>query len=97
MTRQFKSIDDVESTISIVRIFPVNSSSDDQIFLQGKFNVSYDKDSLVARGSEVLKHIVLVVTRDTNYQAVTPFSHVIVFPDDVVETEECLSCGLISA
>lgn len=87
MTNQLQSLNNVESVINIVRIFPANSSSENQIFLQGKFNVSYDKDGLIARGSEVLKHIVLVVTRDSNYQAVTPFKNVIVFHDDVVETE----------
>ena len=58
------------------------------INITGKFNVEYEADGLTVVGAEVLKHIVLVVTRTANYQSITPFKKVVVFGDDVIETEK---------
>lgn len=56
--------------------------------LRGKFNVPYDASGLNVTGPEVIKHIVLVVTRGANYQTLTPFRDVIVFTDDIKPTAE---------
>ncbi len=42
-------------------------------------------------GAEILKHVALVVTRGGNYQAVSPFKDVIVFPDDIKISESSYS------
>jgi len=59
-----------------------------QIQITGKFNVNYKSDGLSVKAGAVLKHITLVVTRTANYQSVNPFKDVVVFGDDVIETEE---------
>lgn len=60
------------------------------ILIKGTFSLPYGSGGLPETPAEVLKHIVLVVTRSGNYQSVTPFQNVVVFPDDVkVEGELC--------
>ena len=80
--------DIMNNETSFIEIKEVSSNEDDQILVSGKFNINYQADCLSVDSAEVLKHIVLVVTRSANYQALTPFQDVIVFDDDVTETEE---------
>jgi len=51
--------------------------------VKGKFSVPYQRDGITAHGAQVLKHIILVVTRGGNYKALAPYQKVIVFQDDV--------------
>jgi len=54
-----------------------------EIFVQGAFKVPLGKLSIPESGVDVLKHIIVVVTRYGNYQAYPPFKDVVVFEDDV--------------
>lgn len=56
-------------------------------FIKGRFNILYDNNGITVRGSKVLKHIVLVVTRGGNHSADGPFQDIVVFDDDVTETK----------
>ncbi len=73
---------------SFITLQQAHSKEAKQIMIKGKFNVNYRSDGLSVKGAEVLKHIVLVVTRGDNYQSIAPFEHVIVFEDDVSFTKE---------
>ena len=66
---------------------PTNSKADADLKIKGKFSVSKTESALLAKGAEIPKHIVLVVTRGVNYQSCAPFENVIVFPDDVKEVD----------
>jgi len=59
-----------------------------QILVRGKFNILYEQNGLMVKGSDVLKHIVLVVTRGGNHFADAPYRDVIVFEDDIIETDK---------
>ncbi|MCP4486773.1 MAG: hypothetical protein GY820_05555 [Gammaproteobacteria bacterium] len=54
--------------------------------ISGNFNVPVMQKGIHVKGAQVLKHIVLVVTRSGNYQSVTPFREVVVFKDDVQDS-----------
>ncbi len=79
---------DQKASIQIERVYPPGKDDPNKIQLHGKFNIVYGEDSPLARGADILKHIILVVTRTSNYQAVTPFKDVIVFEDDIVDSEQ---------
>jgi len=66
---------------------PPKEHDKNKINIHGKFTVDYDSSGLVARGFDILNHIILVVTRSGNYQSVTPFKDVIVFEDDVQQSD----------
>lgn len=67
--------------ISIVAgVHPQNPRN---LLLKGKFKVPYCIEGVPGQSTQVLKHIVLVVTRSGNYQALTPFRDMAVFNDDV--------------
>lgn len=70
---------------------PEKAHKDKPILLRGKFHIPLRNAGITARGSEVLKHIVLVVTRGGNYQTLAPFKNVIVFADDIKQTEDACS------
>lgn len=53
------------------------------LVISGEFMVSNKEKSITSENSQILKHVVLVVTRSANYQSVTPFSDTVVFKDDV--------------
>ncbi|MGQ9424388.1 hypothetical protein ACXYTJ_00390 [Gilvimarinus sp. F26214L] len=61
-------------------LHPENSEN---ILLRGRLSVRRGQNGVPDAASDVLKHIVLVVTRTTNYQSVTPFKETVVFEDDV--------------
>ncbi len=65
--------------IEIEHTTRTSADVENKILLHGKFNIPNNEDGPMAHGSEILKHIVLVVTRSGNYRAVTPFKKVIVF------------------
>lgn len=88
MNNQFKNSSSTRPYISIEHVSKVECESNSQIFLRGKFNIWYDQNGLLVRGAEVVKNVVLVVTRTANYQVVTPFKDIIVFESDVVETKD---------
>lgn len=69
-------------------IHPAGSKN---IVVRGKFRVPYDKDGIPDQATQILKHVVLVVTRSGNYQSVTPFKEVIVFDDDVKDEGDACS------
>ncbi len=79
-----------ENSIVIERL-STNGNDQNGIVLHGKFDLEYETSGLLVRGSEVLNHIILVATRSGNYQSVTPFKDVIVFEDDVRESDS--GCG----
>lgn len=58
-----------------------------ELAIQGRFSVPVLRDGVTRTGAEVLKHIVLVVSRGDNYQSVDPFKNVMVFKDDILEKE----------
>ena len=62
-----------------------------RITVKGEFALPFGTKGLPEAPTEVLKHIVLVVTRSGNYQSVTPFQNVVVFPDDVKVKEDICS------
>jgi hypothetical protein len=64
---------------------PQTSEKPLNILVQGELRVPYGINGVPDKGTTVLKHIVLVVTRSGNYQSLTPFKEVIVFEDDVRE------------
>lgn len=66
---------------------PDRCENGDAFKLSGQFKVPYEKNGIIVHGAQVLKHIILVVTRSGNYQAFVPFKDVIVFEDDVREVE----------
>lgn len=55
--------------------------------VNGKFHVVYDDLGLIVKNENILKHIILVVTRGENYQAHPAFENVVVFADDIQKTE----------
>lgn len=57
------------------------------LILRGEFKLAYAEAGTSARDEQVLKHIVMVVTRGGNYQTLVPFKDVVVFPEDVKRTE----------
>lgn len=63
----------------------IESMTPNALILRGKFEVCYDQNSISAQGAQVLKRIILVVTRSGNYQALAPFEETVVFDDDVKE------------
>ena len=67
--------------INIQKI-PDHTSFND-LKISGEFRISNNEESIYSKDSEILKHIVLVVTRSGNYQSVSPFSDIVVFKDDV--------------
>lgn len=69
----------------------LHPQSAQKIIVHGKFSVICDQDGVSARSWEVLKHVVLVVTRSGNYQALAPFKEVIVFEDDVKRIDNICS------
>lgn len=60
---------------------------DKPLSIRGKLNILYEQNGLTMKGSGILKHIVLVVTRGGNHFADTLFKSVIVFDDDIIETK----------
>lgn len=87
MNKQFKITNNSELFINIERVFPPGNEGENRMHLHGEFNILYDEQIPFARGSGILKHIIQVVTRTANYQSVTPFKDVVVFDDDVNETD----------
>ena len=65
------------STIKLNTVAEKNNA--DMLFVRGQFELNYSDISIDAEGSDVLKHLVLVVTRLDNYQALAPFKDVVVF------------------
>ncbi len=80
--------DMMNSKASQIELKHISVGKANQIMIRGNFNVNYQTGGLIVEGADVLKHIVLVVTRAANYQSVTPFKDVIVFEDDVTSTKE---------
>ena len=75
-----------ENTNYYIRINgPEKCNSINDLVIHGEFNVSYNQDGIMVRGSDVLKHIILVVTRVYDGYAIAPFKDVIVFTDDVID------------
>lgn len=72
---------------------PAHCSDSKDIKLRGRFKVPYGKDGITVEGAQVLKHIVMVVSRGGNYQAVTPFKDAAVFADDVNDDGKSCSGG----
>lgn len=66
---------------------PQQCQHHDEFKISGQFKIHYEQSGISARSARVLKHIVLVVTRSGNYQALTPFKDVVVFEDDVKEEQ----------
>jgi len=60
-----------------------NITNFDGIKVQGEFSVNNEETCIQSTNENILKHIVLVVTRSANYQTVSPFSDIVVFKDDV--------------
>ena len=52
------------------------------IFVRGEYKIPYAEESVPKQAVLMSKHITLVVTRSGNYQAMKPFSPIIVFEDD---------------
>lgn len=63
----------------------------DDFKLSGQFKVPYEKNGITVKSAQVLKNIVLVVTRSGNYQSLSPFKEVVVFDDDVKEQQDSCS------
>lgn len=59
------------------------SANINNVVVRGEFKIPDSESSVIAKGKDVLKHVVLVITRSANYQASAPFSKVVVFEDDV--------------
>lgn len=72
----------VNSEYFIVIESSLHPASSDQLLISGKFKVKYD-NGITVKGAQVLKHIVLVVTRSGNYQSFSPFKDMAVFVDDI--------------
>lgn len=68
-----------------------NITSFDDIKVQGEFRVNNEEISIQYINENILKHIVLVVTRSASYQSVTPFSDIVVFKDDVTISSDNVS------
>ena len=76
------------SFIEIMQIEPTLNKN--IIRFRGEFCVTPGYDTFTPNDSSVLKHIILVVTRGTNYQSTTPFKDVIVFNDDIkIKNNKC--------
>ena len=75
--------------IRIQNIPDYNDFSD--LVISGEFNITNNEKSIQSKNSDILKHIILVVTRSGNYQSVTPFNDVIVFNDDVNIEEDVVT------
>lgn len=58
------------------------------INIQGEFEIPYQQLGMTVDGAEVLKHVVLVVTRGGNRAAIRPFKDVILFEDDIKEGDQ---------
>ncbi len=71
----------------IIEAISAIKADPNKIVIHGKFDIEYEASGLLTRGSEILNHIILVVTRSGNYQSVTPFQDVIAFEDDVQEND----------
>lgn len=74
--------DTTESSI-VIKVDP-DKTKGQKISIQGKLRVLCGQDGVPDVPLEVLKHVVLVVTREEkNYQTVVPFKDVVVFEDDI--------------
>ncbi len=62
-----------------------------ELKIRGEFTVSNKEENIEFEGAQILKHIVLVVTRSGNYQSVSPFSNTVIFKDDVREESGAIS------
>lgn len=52
-----------ENTNNYIRINgPEQCNSINDLVIEGEFNVFYNQDGIMVRGSDVLKHIILVIT-----------------------------------
>jgi len=76
----------------LLKIDLINKSADfNDLIIRGEFTLSNKEVSLEFEGAQVLKHIVLVATRSGNYQSVSPFSHTVIFKDDVKSSSDSVS------
>ncbi|MGQ9424386.1 hypothetical protein ACXYTJ_00380 [Gilvimarinus sp. F26214L] len=80
MSDYFKSSNENES---ITIAATINPDGSDRILVRGRFSVSCGENGVPDQSLDTLKHLVLVVTRAANYQALTPFQETVVFEDDV--------------
>jgi hypothetical protein len=87
------AVEDPEAFITIeAGLHPQNPR---QILLRGKFKLPCGQDGVPKKATQVFKHIILVTTRTSNYQSLTPFKDVIVFEDDI-QTDGNFCSGLFN-
>lgn len=55
----------------------------ESFLVRGEYKIPYAEESVPKQATLMPKHIALVVTRSGNYQAMKPFSQMVVFEDDV--------------
>lgn len=72
-----------ENDNSIAIEAAIHPEDPQQILVRGRFRVSCAENGVPENPPETLKHVILVVTRSGNYQALTPFKDTVVFEDDV--------------
>ena len=65
-----------------------NTRTDGSINIQSRFKIPYQQLGITVQGVEVLKHIVLVVTRGGNQAVVRPFKDFVVFDEDIKEDKQ---------
>ncbi len=64
------------------------SNNAGSISIQGQFEIPYQKLGITVQSVEVLKHIVLVVTRGGNRAVTRPFKDFILFEEDIKELNQ---------
>ena len=67
---------------------PTEIRQGEAIPISGKFRIPFDHSGVLVTGPDILKHIVLAVTRSGNYQTSSPFKDVAVFPDDIKKSKK---------
>lgn len=80
-------VDNVEHGITINAKLQCQES--EGILVRGEYKVPYADESVPNQATLMPKHIVLVVTRSGNYQAIKPFREMVVFEDDVKDDGKC--------
>jgi hypothetical protein len=69
----------------------VHPEKNKRLLVNGRFAVLCGENGVPEHAPQTLKHVVLVVTRYGNYQALTPFKETVVFEDDVRVRGDCCS------
>lgn len=56
-----------------------------EVSIYGSFKIPYNTNGINNQGANILKHVVMVITRTYDGHSVAPFKDIIVFSDDILD------------